>query len=111
MKGVPKVHLGIPVMEDGILYNLPHIKRYVLDDGIIKQSTFGHHFTHIRRRNETRCDEVMPYLGDEGQMFGLEVHRLPFTINLLLTLPVGQYPNDFRVVGLRMESIKGLKGN
>ena len=95
-------------MEDDILYNLPHIKRYVLDDGIIKQSTFGSHFTHIRRRND---DEVMPYLGDVGQMFGLEVHRMPFTINLQLTLPVGQYPDDFRVVGLRMEPIKGIRGN
>ena len=36
---------------------------------------------------------------------------MPFTINLLLTLPVGQYPNDFRVVGLRMKPIKGLRGN
>ena len=108
---MPKVHLRIPVMEDGILYNLPHIKRYVLDDGIIKQGTFGRHFTHIRRRNEKRCDEVRPYLGDEGQMFGLEVHRFPFTINLPLTLPVGQYPNDFRVVGLCMKPIKGLRGN
>ena len=98
-------------MEDGILYNLPHIKRYVLDDGIIKQGMFGCHFTHIRRLNKMRCDEVMPYLGDVSQMFGLEVHRMPFTINLPLTLPVGQYPNDFRVVGLRMEPIKGLRGN
>ena len=44
-------------------------------------------------------------------MFGLEVHRMPFTIKLPLTLPVGQYPKDFRVIGLRMEPIKGLKGN
>ena len=72
---------------------------------------FGRHFTHNRRRNETRCDEVMPYLGDVGQMFGLEVDRMPFTINLPLTLPVSQYPNDLRVVGLHMEPIKGLRGN
>ena len=97
-------------MEDDILYNLPHIKRYVLDDGIIKQGMFGRHFTHIRRRNETQCDEVMPYLEDVGQMFGLEVHLFPFTINLPLTLPVGQYPNDLRVVGVLMEPIKGLRG-
>ena len=44
-------------------------------------------------------------------MFGLEVHRMPFTIKLPLTLPVGQYPNDFRVIGLRIEPIKGLIGN
>ena len=58
-----------------------------------------------------QCDEVMPDLGDVGQMFGLKVHRMPFTIKLPLILPVGQYPNDFRVVGLCMEPIKGLKGN
>ena len=50
-------------------------------------------------------------LGDVGQMFGLEVHRMPFTIKLPLTLPVGQYPNDFKVVELCMEPIKGLRGN
>ena len=44
-------------------------------------------------------------------MFGLEVHRMPFTIKLPLTLLVGQYPNDFRVVGLCMEPIKGLREN
>ena len=69
-------------MEDGILYNLPHIKRYVLDDGKIKQGTFGRNFTHIRRRNETRSDEVMQYLRDVGQMFGLEVHRMPVCLFL-----------------------------
>ena len=36
---------------------------------------------------------------------------MPFTIKLPLTLPVGQYLNDFRVIGLRMEPIKGLRGN
>ena len=44
-------------------------------------------------------------------MFGLEVHRMPFTIKLPVTLPVGQYPDDFCVIGLRMEPIKGLRGN
>ena len=44
-------------------------------------------------------------------MFGLEVDCMPFTIKIPLTLPVGQYPNDFRVVGLRIEPIKGLRGN
>ena len=44
-------------------------------------------------------------------MFGLEVHYVPFTIKFPLTFPVGQDPNDLRVVGLRMESIKGLRGN
>ena len=67
-------------MEDGILDNLPYIKRDVLEDGIIKQGTLDHHLTHICRRNETRSDEVTPDLGDVGQMFGLEVHRMPLTI-------------------------------
>ena len=93
-------------MEDGILYNLPNIERYVLDDGIIEQGALGHHFTHIRRRNKTLCDEVMPYLGDVGQMFGLEMHRMPFTIYLALTLSVGQYPNDLGVVQGRIEAVK-----
>ena len=44
-------------------------------------------------------------------MFGLEVHHMLFTIKLPLTLPVGQYPNDFKVIGLCMEPIKGLRGN
>ena len=73
--------------------------------------TFGHHFTHIRCWNETRSDEVIPDLGDVGQMFGLEVDGIPLTIKLPLTLPVGQYLNDCRVIGLRIEPIKGLEGN
>ena len=44
-------------------------------------------------------------------MFGLKVNRLPLTVNVLLTSPVGQYPNDLGVVGLRIEPIKGLRGN
>ena len=27
-------------------------------------------------------------------MFGLKVNRMPLTINLPLTSPIGQYPND-----------------
>ena len=108
---MPWVHLGILVMEDGILYNLPNIERYILDDGIVEQGSFGRYFTHIHRRNEMRCDEVMPDLRDVGQMFGLKVNRVPLTVNLPLTSPVGQYPNDLRVVGLCMEPINGLRGN
>ena len=44
-------------------------------------------------------------------MFGLKVDCMPLTIKLPLTLPVGQYPNDCRVIGLRIEPIKGLGGN
>ena len=105
---MPKVHFSIPVIEDGILDNLPDIERDVLEDGIIKHGTFGCHFTHIRRRDKTRSDEVMPDLGDVGQMFSLEVPRKTVTSQLPVPLRVGQYPNDLRVVGLRMEPIKGL---
>ena len=96
-------------MEDCILDNLPDIERDVLEDGIIKQGAFGRHFTHIRRRDETRSDEVMPDLGDVGQMFGLEVPRKTVTSQLPVPLPVDQYPNDLRVVGLHMEMMKGLR--
>ena len=67
-------------MEDGILDNLPNIKGYVLDDGVVVQGTLGGHFTHVRRRNEMQHDEVMPDLGNIGQILGLEVHSVPFTI-------------------------------
>ena len=67
-------------MEDGILHNLPNIKVYVLDDGAVEKGTLGGHFTHVRRLNETRRDEVMPDLGNIGQIIGLEVHDVPFTV-------------------------------
>ena len=70
---MPQIHLSVPVMEDSILYNLPNIKRDILNDGIVEPGTLGCHFTHLRRRDETQCDELMPDLGDKGQMFGLEV--------------------------------------
>ena len=98
-------------MEDGILYNLPNIEGYVLDDGVVEQGTLGCHLTHVRRRNETRRDEVMPHLGNIGQMFGLKVHGVPFTIELPLTSPVGQDPEDLMVVGPLMELIKRLRGD
>ena len=67
-------------MEDGIPDNLANIKGYVLDDGVVEQGTLGGHFTHVRRQNETRSDEVMPDLGNIGQLLGLEVHSVPFTV-------------------------------
>ena len=42
-KGVPQVHLPVPVMEDGILYNLPNVEWYILDDGEVEQGTLGCH--------------------------------------------------------------------
>ena len=77
---MPQVHLSVPVMEDGILDNLPNIERDILDDGVVEQGTLGSHLTRVRRRNETRRDEVMPDLGNIGQMLGLEVHGVPFVV-------------------------------
>ena len=84
-----EIHLRIFVIEDGILYNLLDIKWNILDDGIVEYGSLGRHFTHISRRDETRCDEVMPDLRNVGQVFGLEVHSVPFIVKFLLTLPVG----------------------
>ena len=103
---MPQVHFHVPVMEDGILDNLPNIKGYVLDDGVVEQGTLGDHFTHVRCRNETRRDEVMPDFGDISQMLGLEVHGVPFIVELPLSPPVGQGPNDLGVIGPLVEPIK-----
>ena len=71
----------------------------------------GSHLTHVRRRNETRRDEVMSDLRNIGQMFGLEVHGVPFAIQLPLTPPVGQDTDDLGVVGPLIESIKRFEGD
>ena len=106
-----QVHFSIPVMEDGILYNLPNIEGNVLNDGVVEQGMLGSHRTHVHRRNETQRDEVMPDLRNIGQMFGLEVHGVPFTIELPLTPPIGKDPDDLGVVWQLIELIKGLRGN
>ena len=98
-------------MEDGILYNLPNIEEYVLDDGVVEQGTLNSHLTHVRRRNETRRDKVMPHLEKIGQMFGLEVHGVPFSIELPLAPPVGQDLEDLWVIWLLIELIKRLRGD
>ena len=108
---MPQIHLSLPVMEDGVLNNLPNIKRDILNDGIVEQGTLGGHFTHVRRRNETRRDEVMPDLGDKGQMFGLEVDGMALTVEFPLTLAISQNPNDFGVVGALVKPIKRLRGD
>ena len=51
----------------------------------------------------------MTHLGNIGQMFGLEVHGVPFAIELPLTPPVSQDPEDLRVVGPLIETIKRLR--
>ena len=96
-------------MEDSILYNLPNIKRDVLNDGIVEQGTLGCHFTHVRCRDKTRCDEVMPYLRDKGQVLGLEVDCMALTIKLPLALAISQYPNDLGVVGVLVKLMKRLR--
>ena len=106
-----QVHFCVPVMENGILYNLPNIEGYVLDDGVVEQGTLGYHLTQVHHRDETRRDKVMLDLGNIGQMFILEVHGLPFAIELPLTLPVSQDPEDLRVVGPLIEPIKRLRGD
>ena len=108
-KGVPQVHFRVPVMEDRILYNLPNIERYVLENGIVEQGALGYHLTHIRRRDKTRSDEVMPNLGNEGQMLGLEIDRVARTIDPPLTLAFGQYADDLRVVRVLTELVKGAR--
>ena len=108
---MPQVHLNVPAMEDGILYNLPNTERNILNDGIIEQGTLGSHLTHVRRRNETRRDEVMPDFGDIGQMLGLEVDDVPIIVEIPLTPPVCQDPNDLGVIGPLVEPIEKLQGD
>ena len=105
-----QIHLSVPVMEDSVLYNLPNIKRDILNDGIVEQGTLSGHFTHVRSRNETRRDEVMPDLGNKGQMFGLEVDGMALTVEFPLTPTISQDPNDLRVVEMLVKSIKRLQG-
>ena len=96
-------------MEDGILYNLPNIEWDILDDGEVEQGTLGCHLTHIRSRDKMRSDEVMPNLGNVGQMLGLEIDRMARTVDPPLTSAFGQYADDLRVVGVLAELIKGSR--
>ena len=96
---------------DSVLYNLPNIERDILNDGIVEQGTLGGHFTHVRRRNETRHDEVMPDLGGKGQMFSLKVDGVALTIEFPLAPAIIQHPNDLGVVGVLIKPIKQLRGD
>ena len=108
---MPQIHFSVPIMGDGILYNLPNIERNILNNGVVEQGPLGSHLTHVRRWNETRRDEVMPDFGDIGQMLGLEVDSVPIIVELPLTPPVFQDPNDLGVVGLLVEPIERLRGD
>ena len=108
---MPQVHLSVPVMEDGILHNLPNIEQNILNDGIIEQGTLGSHLTHVHCRNATRRDEVMPDFGDIGQMLGLKVDGVPIIVELPLTPLVCQDPNDLGVIGPLVEPIERLQGD
>ena len=73
---MPEVHFGVPIIEDGIFYNLIDIKRDVLNDGKIEQCPFRRHLINIRRWNEMRGDKMVLHLRYIGQLFGLEVHGM-----------------------------------
>ena len=108
---MPQIHLSVLVMEDGVLYNLPNIKRNILNDGIIEQGTLGSYFTHVCRRNETRRDEVMPDFGDKCQMLSLEVDGMALIVEFPLTPPVCQDSNDLGIIGSLVKSIKRIRGD
>ena len=98
-------------MEDGVLDNLPNIKRNILNDGIVEQGTLGGHLTHVRRRDETQRDEVRLDLGDIGQMLGLEVDGMALAVEFPLTPAISQNPNDLGIVGALVKPIKWLRGD
>ena len=106
-----QIYFSVPVIEDGILYNLPNIEWNILNNGVVEQGTLGSHLTHVRRRNETRHDEVMPDFGDIGQRPGLEMDGVPIIVELPLTPPVCQDPNDLGVIEPLVESIERLQGD
>ena len=108
-KRVPQVHLRVPVMEDSILDNLPNIEWDILDDGEVEQGALGSHLTHIRRRDKTRSDEVMPNFGNVGKMLGFEIDRMARTVDPPLTPAFGQHADDLRVIGVLAELIKGAR--
>ena len=48
---MPKVHFNVLVVEDGILYDLPHVKGDALNNSIVQQGAFGSHFADTGSRN------------------------------------------------------------
>ena len=51
---------------------------------------------------------MMSYLRHVGQMFGLEVHCVPFIVKFPFALPVCQHPKNFKIVGGFVEPIIGF---
>ena len=108
---VPEVHLSIPVIEDGILYNLTDIKWDVLNNGEIEEWSFHHHLANVLHRDETRGDEMVPHLRYIGKVFGLEVHGVSLVVQFPLTLATCEQPKDFWIVRVFVKPIKGLRVN
>ena len=42
---------------------------------------------------------MMPYLRNVGQVFGLEVHYVPFIVKFPFALPICQHPKNFGIIG------------
>ena len=98
-------------MEDGILYDLPHIKGDVLNNSIVQQDELVSHFTYISSRNEVESDEVMQHFGDIGQVLGLEMPRMPLTVGFPLTLTIDEHSKHFEVVRIFLNSIVRFTSN
>ena len=54
---------------------------------------------------------MMPYLGNVGQVFCLEVHCVPFIVKFPFGLPVCQHPKNFGIIGDFVEPIIGFGVN
>ena len=92
-------------MEDGILYDLPHIKRDVFNDSMVQQGALGSHFTYISSQNKAGSDDVTPSFGNIGQILGLKMHYMLLTVGFPLTLTIGEHSEHFGVVRVFLKSI------
>ena len=102
---MPEIHFSVLVLEDSILYDLPHIKEDVLNNGIIQQGVFCSHFAHIFHRHKARRNELMSPFGDVSQMLSLEVHNMPPIVGFPLTVVIVEHSKYFGVVGVFLKSI------
>ena len=108
---MPKFHLSVLIIEDGVLYNLTDFKRDVLNDGKIKQSSFCRHLTNVHHRDEARGEKMVPNLRYIGQMFGVKVHGVALVVQFPLTPPICEQPKDLRIIRVLVKAIKGLEGD